>query len=147
MYTPKSVKGETNIALDLKLKRTYLLHFCICLVMLGVIWVIQIVHYPSFRFAKLGPFRDFTSFHVKAISSIVIPLMTIELLSGSFLAYKSPRPLILLNFTLILLFKTIYWDTNSWNIGRFIYISVNLCISSLVNLVYFRSWLLQSLRY
>ncbi|MAF78956.1 MAG: hypothetical protein CME63_16180 [Halobacteriovoraceae bacterium] len=81
----------------------YLLHFCLCLVMLGVIWVIQIVHYPSFRFAKLGPFRDFTSFHVKAISSIVIPLMTIELLSGSFLAYKSPRPLILLNFTLILL--------------------------------------------
>ena len=81
----------------------YLLHFCLCLVMLGVIWVIQIVHYPSFRFAKLGPFRDFTSFHVKAISSIVIPLMTIELLSGSFLAYKNPRPLILLNFTLILL--------------------------------------------
>ena len=30
MYTPKSVKGKTNIALDLKLKRTYLLHICIC---------------------------------------------------------------------------------------------------------------------
>lgn len=81
----------------------YLLHFCLCLVMLGVIWVIQIVHYPSFRFAKLGPFQDFTSFHVKAISSIVIPLMTIELLSGVFLVYKSQRPLILLNFSLILL--------------------------------------------
>ena len=30
VHTPKSVRGKTNIALDLKLKRTYLLHICIC---------------------------------------------------------------------------------------------------------------------
>ncbi len=46
--------------------------------MVGLIWIIQIVHYPLFARVQ----NDFTSYateHVKRISWVVIPLMIVEL--------------------------------------------------------------------
>ncbi|MEE2644351.1 MAG: hypothetical protein VYD19_05410 [Myxococcota bacterium] len=53
------------------------------LMLTGLIWVIQLVHYPSFRFIDESRFADFHRFHTLSISLIVIPLMLTELVTGS----------------------------------------------------------------
>ena len=59
------------------------LSFATTLMLTGLIWVIQLVHYPSFRFVDESRFADFHRFHTFSISLIVIPLMLTELATGS----------------------------------------------------------------
>ena len=47
--------------------------------MVGVIWVIQLVHYPSFHFVELKQYTTFQRFHMARISYVVIPAMLTEL--------------------------------------------------------------------
>ena len=47
--------------------------------MVGVIWVIQLVHYPSFHFIELKQYTTFQRFHMSRISFVVIPAMLTEL--------------------------------------------------------------------
>ena len=56
-------------------------------VMVGVIWVIQLLHYPSFHFINDQKYIEFQHFHMQRISFIVIPVMLIELASALSLAY------------------------------------------------------------
>ena len=53
--------------------------------MVGVIWVIQLVHYPSFYFVNKKDYEQFQDFHMKRITYIVMPTMLIELLTGVYL--------------------------------------------------------------
>ena len=55
------------------------LHLISTSVMVGVIWVIQLVHYPSFHFIELKQYTDFQRFHMSRISYVVIPAMLTEL--------------------------------------------------------------------
>ena len=55
--------------------------------MVGVIWVIQLLHYPSFHFINDKKYIEFQHFHMQRISFIVIPAMLIELASALLLAY------------------------------------------------------------
>ena len=55
------------------------LHLIATSVMVGVIWVIQLVHYPSFHFIELKQYTDFQRFHMSRISYVVIPAMFTEL--------------------------------------------------------------------
>lgn len=48
----------------------------------GVIWTIQIVHYPSFHYIDKLSFTNFHNFHERRISIVVIPLMLIELITS-----------------------------------------------------------------
>ena len=57
----------------------FIVHLIATSIMVGVIWVIQIVHYPSFHFIDLKQYKTFQSFHVSKISFIVIPAMLTEL--------------------------------------------------------------------
>lgn len=50
--------------------------------MSGVIWIIQVVHYPSFHYIESSQFQNFSNMHRKNITFIVGPLMCIELLSS-----------------------------------------------------------------
>ena len=67
-------------------------------VMVGVIWVIQLLHYPSFHFIDDQKYIEFQHFHMQRISFIVIPAMLIELASALLLAYffRSSLTIILL---------------------------------------------------
>ena len=56
-------------------------------VMVGVIWVIQLLHYPSFHFINDQKYIEFQHFHMQRISFIVVPVMLIELASALLLAY------------------------------------------------------------
>ena len=82
----------------------FLLHILISFFMCGLIWIIQLVHYPAFRFVDDKQFVQFESFHTRNISLIVVPLMLCELISAVLLVQypiMSSR-LISLNLIIIL---------------------------------------------
>ncbi len=56
--------------------------------MTGLIWVIQLVHYPSFRYVDSSGFREFHQHHTKWTGVIVVPVMLGELIT-SFLLFLS----------------------------------------------------------
>ena len=63
------------------------IHFLSTSLMVGIIWVIQLLHYPTFHFIKESDYVEFQHFHMQRISFIVVPVMIIELLSGFMLVY------------------------------------------------------------
>ena len=54
-----------------------------------LIWIIQLVHYPSFHYIDPNKFSDFHQHHSKSITIIVMPLMLAELIIGFLQAYRS----------------------------------------------------------
>ena len=56
-----------------------IIHLIATSVMVGVIWIIQLVHYPSFHFIELNKYTTFQRFHMSRISYVVIPAMLTEL--------------------------------------------------------------------
>lgn len=67
-----------------------LLQMCACLFMTGLIWTVQLVHYPAFRYVAEARFEPFHTFHSNRISWIVAPMMGLELLTAIFLFSLSP---------------------------------------------------------
>ena len=49
------------------------------LVMAGVIWIVQLLHYPSFHYVHGDQFPGFHRFHTRSISYVVVPVMLLEL--------------------------------------------------------------------
>ena len=70
-----------------------LMHACVTFLLTGLIWVIQLVHYPIFQFLDSQSYSKAMTFHQQRISIIVVPLMVFELLSGLYLAYAQWAPL------------------------------------------------------
>ena len=56
-----------------------IIHLIATSAMVGVIWIIQLVHYPSFHFIELNQYTTFQRFHMSRISYVVIPAMLTEL--------------------------------------------------------------------
>ena len=83
-------------------------------VMVGVIWVIQLLHYPSFHFINEKKYIEFQHFHMRRISFIVIPVMLIELASALLLSYffRSSLTIILLAILLGIWGITFIFFTN-----------------------------------
>tara|TARA_B000000441_G_C21561892_1_gene243433 strand:- start:28 stop:438 length:411 start_codon:yes stop_codon:yes gene_type:complete len=71
-------------------------------VMVGVIWVIQLLHYPSFHFISEKKYIEFQHFHMQRISFIVVPVMLIELASALLLAYFFESSLTIILLALVL---------------------------------------------
>ena len=80
-------------------------HLIFTSIMTGVIWVIQIVHYPSFHFIEKELYTAFQKFHMNKISIIVIPIMLAELITGMmlFLDKSSKSPLLIISFVILVL--------------------------------------------
>lgn len=57
----------------------FLTHLAVTLVMTGVIWVVQLVHYPLFAGVGAGGFTAYAAAHQTRITWIVGPLMLAEL--------------------------------------------------------------------
>lgn len=74
---------------NLLLEKLLVLEWISCLLLTGLIWTIQLVHYPSFQYIDQNRFIDFEKFHTKTISYIVVPLMLLELFSGSIHVFYS----------------------------------------------------------
>lgn len=73
----------------------------LCFYLTGVIWLVQLVHYPCFAQINAGEFRAFHASHTRYLGYLVGPAMVGELLSAGALAL-SWRPLWVMNFLLVL---------------------------------------------
>ena len=58
------------------------LHLISTSMMVAIIWIVQILHYPTFLFIDKERYTEFQQFHMNKISYIIIPLMLVELISG-----------------------------------------------------------------
>ncbi len=79
------------------------------LLLTGLIWTVQIVHYPSFIFVDLQRYRALHEFHQRRISFMVIPLMILELLSTILLTVaQAPGAWIRLLLTVLIWLSTFF---------------------------------------
>lgn len=87
-----------------------LFNFFISSFLCGLIWLIQVVHYPSFFYVDESRFVDFEKFHSDRISYIVVPAMIIELVVACLLVYLYPSPLLKwsLSFVILIWFSTFF---------------------------------------
>ena len=69
-----------------------LTHAAVTLAMVGVILVVQLVHYPLFRHVGPASYDVYQAEHMRRITWIVAPLMTIELGTAVGLAWIPPPP-------------------------------------------------------
>jgi len=68
-----------------------LAHVAATLFMTGVIWFVQLVHYPLFAAVGNAGFVAYAGEHGRRTTWVVIPAMTVELGSGVALAVRRPE--------------------------------------------------------
>lgn len=73
------------------MKVLLLLHIAATLVMVGVIFVVQVVHYPLFSHVGAATYAAYQARHMRRITCVVLPTMTLEL--GTAVALAAWRPL------------------------------------------------------
>lgn len=79
--------------------------------MTGVIWLVQVVNYPLYKYLHKDEFKDYQTEHIRRITLVVAPIMIIELFTSlsliSFLpielAQKQILYPLLINFALTVL--------------------------------------------
>ncbi len=59
-----------------------LFNFASAWMMVGLIWLIQLVHYPLFAFVGRDAFVSYAAQHVRRITFLVAPIMLIELVTS-----------------------------------------------------------------
>jgi uncharacterized membrane protein len=75
-----------------------LLHVATTMFMVGLIWLVQIVHYPLFAQVGDNTFLVYHKRHTQLITFIVAPLMLLELATGLLLWFRDPfHPFWILN--------------------------------------------------
>ena len=80
----------------------FVIHFAATWAMFGIIWLVQLVQYPAFRFVDPVKFEAFHQFHSNNITVIVGPLMMAELITGFLLALRASHSgLYWFNFSLV----------------------------------------------
>jgi hypothetical protein len=72
------------------MKLLFTAHVVSTLMMVGVIWLIQIVHYPLFNRVGLEAFPVYAAAHVNLITCVVGPLMTVEAVTALALVMQPP---------------------------------------------------------
>ena len=82
----------------------FISHLTLTSIMVGLIWIIQLVHYPTFHFIDKNLYSSFQKFHMNSISLIVVPVMVLELATGVLLIVgNSKNFLIIISFIILIL--------------------------------------------
>lgn len=68
-----------------------LLQLIISACLTGLVWLIQLTHYPSFHYVNESKWTAFHSHHSKSISFIVMPLMLAELAMSIYWVWLTPK--------------------------------------------------------
>lgn len=68
----------------------FLAHVAATLTMVGVIWMVQIVHYPLFNLVGGETYIAYQSSHMARITWIVLPAMGVELVTAAWIAWQPP---------------------------------------------------------
>lgn len=81
--------GLVKICVDMnKMTSVIVLHLGSAFFMTGAIWVIQVLHYPSFEFFSKNEFSSKMRWHQNRVSWIVVPAMLVELVTGGWICWK-----------------------------------------------------------
>lgn len=90
------------------------LHVATTLLMVGLIWLVQVVHYPLFAQVGDSEFSAYHKRHTHRITIIVAPLMLLELATGLLLWFRMPlQPFWLFNTMAMAL---IWGSTALWQV-------------------------------
>lgn len=83
----------------------FAIHIYATIFMTGVIWIIQLVHYPMFTGLDARYFESSMISHQKGMSQVVLITMLIELFTGAFLIYiaKDLLTYFIINFIALLI--------------------------------------------
>lgn len=73
----------------------YLLQLSISWSLCALIWLIQLVHYPTFRYIDKKQFKAFHRHHTQSIGLIIMPLMLIEFVLSGWLFWQDRRNILL----------------------------------------------------
>jgi hypothetical protein len=73
------------------MKLVLLLAFAFTLFNTGLIWTIQIVHYPGFARIGTAAYQAYQEFHMRAITMVVGPSMLLELMFSGLLIFQLPK--------------------------------------------------------
>ncbi len=65
----------------------FLINIVCSVFMTGLIWYVQTVHYPSFRFIEETRFQEFHNLHSSKTGFIVMPVMICELVTSGILSW------------------------------------------------------------
>jgi uncharacterized membrane protein len=71
-------------------KWSFLLHIAATLAMVGLIWFVQIVHYPLFSKVGRDSFRRYEMDHQRLVAWVVAPAMLTELVTAILLLWSPP---------------------------------------------------------
>jgi len=74
----------------------------LALLLTGLIWTIQLAHYPLFAFLDPARFKEAMAFHQNAITPLVAPLMVAELGLALIRAYHERTPVAFAGLLLVL---------------------------------------------
>lgn len=66
-------------------------HLVACAFMTGIIWIIQVLHYPAFLSIDVNRFGAFHALHSSRMGYLVGPVMVFELITGVLLVMNQPR--------------------------------------------------------
>jgi hypothetical protein len=83
-----------------------MIHWVSTALMTGIIWFVQIIHYPLFAKVGTESFTDYEQAHVDRTKYLIVPLMLIEITSAGVLLLNHssiPFSVIMVNFVLLLL--------------------------------------------
>ncbi len=102
----------------------FMIHLISTSMMVSLIWLIQILHYPSFIYVDRDQYESFQKFHMKKISFIVMPLMVTEFLTSAYILLfgnNENEYLFTLSFILLLVI---------WGLTIFIFSNIHQELSS-----------------
>lgn len=87
-------------------------HLACCLFMMGLIWFVQVVHYPLFARVGEAAFQEFHHLHSRLTTYVVAPVMLLELLLGAWLWSETGSWVTALGLMLLLLIwaSTAFWQ-------------------------------------
>ena len=84
--------------------RFFLVHLAVTWMLVGLIWVVQILAYPQFRRVGRAEFQAFHFAHCLRIGLVIAPLILVEAGSAGWLLYQGCRePLFLISMGVLLM--------------------------------------------
>lgn len=87
------------------------IHLLTTAVMFGIVWFVQIIHYPLFAFVDDGNFAVFEKEHIRLTKFLIMPAMLIELATAVLLVIYSTEMQMPFLWTNLLLLGIIWAST------------------------------------
>ncbi|MBD3297674.1 MAG: hypothetical protein GF341_03385 [candidate division Zixibacteria bacterium] len=84
-------------------------HVFATLSMVGVIWFVQLVHYPMFATVDRAGFIEYHAVHMRRTSWVVVPLMFVEAISAGLLIWWTPPAISSLTLWIAAILLALIW--------------------------------------